>query len=240
MKAKPSARLRLRSTPKRQAAPSSKAAHTIFLVEDHPVFRQGLVQLINREADLQVCGHASTVEDAIKSIRRLRPDLVLVDITLPGRSGLDLIRDLRTVDRKTKLLAVSMHDEALYADRVMRAGGDGYIMKQEDPEEVVVAIRDVLSGHIYLSEEVLAGMSASPGTSAPKAGETRIDRLSDCELAVLESLGRGRSSQETAKQLRLNEHMVIKSCAAIKQKLGLKSDNELIRYAVCWVETGET
>src|SRR5208283_1995201 len=122
----------------------------IYLVEDHPTFRQGVIQILNSEKYLKVCGAAGTVNQALPAIARTKPDLVLVDISLPGRSGLELIKELRSVDRKVKLLVISMHDEALYAARVLRAGGDGYIMKQEDPDEIVRAIRDVLAGRIYV------------------------------------------------------------------------------------------
>jgi DNA-binding NarL/FixJ family response regulator len=128
----------------------------VFLVEDDPVFRVGMVKVINQERDLEVCGQAEDAESAYGEIIRLEPDIVLVDISLPGKSGLALIKELRKVHRQVKLLAVSIQDEALYANQVMRAGGDGYIMKQEGPREVVDAVRDVLAGHIYLSEQVMA------------------------------------------------------------------------------------
>ena len=169
---------------------------------------------------------------------RLKPHLVVVDISLPGMSGLELIKELRARNGGVKLLVVSMHDEALYADRVLRAGGDGYIMKQEDPEEIVHAIRDVLDGHIYVSEEVLAGRpKAAPASPAPaKAGP--IEQLTDAELEILELLGRGKSNAEIAHQLGLNGKTVLADCKRIEKKLNLKHTHELLRYAVCWVETG--
>jgi DNA-binding NarL/FixJ family response regulator len=121
------------------------------------VFREGLVQTIKRQADLTICGQSGGAEKALQDIPRLKPELVLVDITLSGKSGLELIKDVRAQNSKVKLLVLSMHDEARYADRVLRAGGDGYILRKEDPEEIVQAIRDVLGGHIYVSEEVMAG-----------------------------------------------------------------------------------
>ena len=124
------------------------------MVEDHPTFCEGLAQILNGEPDLVVCGEAGTATEAFSQITELRPDLVLVDITLPDKSGLELIKELRQSGSKAKLLVLSMHDEALYAERVLRAGGDGYIMKQEDPEEIIRAIRDVLGGRIYVSEDV--------------------------------------------------------------------------------------
>ena len=211
----------------------------MFIVEDHPAFREGLVQILNCEEDLTVCGKAGDAIQAFKSISQLEPDLVLVDITLPGKSGLELIKEIRMVNRKVKLLVISMHDEALYADRVLRAGGDGYIMKQEDPEEILNAIRDVLAGRIYVSEAVMASQSGvKKGAEVPKARS--IDLLADSELEILGLLGRGRSNHEIARELKISAGDVGSKCAEIKKKLGLKRTNELIRYAVCWVETGAT
>jgi len=208
----------------------------IFIVEDHPVFREGLVQIISGEKDLSVCGEAGDADHALEAIARLKPDLVLVDITLPGKSGLELIKELRSRDSKVRILVVSMHYEALYADRVLRAGGDGYIMKQEDPEEIIHAIRDVLGGHIYVSEEVLAS-TAKVALKRIAEPETRpLDQLTDLELNILELLGRGKNSQEIARQLHFDVRKIMAQCAQMRRKLELKSDNALIRFAVFWVE----
>jgi DNA-binding NarL/FixJ family response regulator len=210
----------------------------IFIVEDHPVFREGLVQIISGEKDLSVCGEAGDAEHAFQAIARLKPDLVLVDITLPGKSGLELIKELRSRNRKVRILVVSMHDEALYVDRVLRAGGDGYIMKQVDPEEIVHAIRDVLGGHIYVSEEVLAS-TAKVSLKRISEPETRpLDQLTDLELNILELLGRGKNSQEIARQLHFDVRKIIAHCAQMRRKLRLKSDNALVRFAAFWVEDG--
>jgi DNA-binding NarL/FixJ family response regulator len=205
----------------------------IFLVEDHPVFRDGLKTLLNSETDLTVCGEAGDARQGLKSILRLKPDLAVVDLGLPGKSGLELIREIRGLKLGTKLLVVSMFDEALYAQRVLRAGGDGYIMKQEDPQEIVHAIRDVLGGHIYVSEEVFARGAASHPSPA-KAGV--LDQLTDSELEVLEGLGLGKSSQAIARQTGLSTAEVATHCKSIRGKLKLKTTNALVRYAVCWVE----
>jgi len=210
----------------------------VFIVEDHPVFREGLTHIVNAEEDLTVCGEASDAEQALPDIARLKPHLVVVDISLPGMSGLELIKELRARNGGVKLLVVSMHVEALYADRVLRAGGDGYIMKQEDPEEIIHAIRDVLDGHIYVSEEVLAsGPKAAPTRPAQAKGGP-IEQLTDAELEILELLGRGKSNSEIARQLGLNGKTVLADCKRIQKKLNLKHTHELLRYAVCWVETG--
>src|ERR1017187_9345209 len=173
----------------------SPSPQTIYIVEDHPVFREGLAQLVKAEQDLTVCGQAGDAAQALRTITRLKPDLVLVDITLPGKSGLELIKELRSRNRKVKLLVLSMHDEALYADRVLRAGGDGYIMKQEDPEEVVHAIRDVLGGRIYVSEEVLGGGKKRPQARGGSESKSRpLAQATDMELEVLELLGEGKTN----------------------------------------------
>ena len=214
------------------------AAKTVFIVDDHPVFREGLAQVIEGEEDLKVCGEAGDAEHALAAIPRCKPDLVLVDISLPGKSGLDLIKAVRARNGGVKLLVVSMHDEALYADRVLRSGGDGYVMKQEDPQEIVRAIRDVLGGHIYVSEEVVSGR---PKAAAPRGSEPKdrpLAQLTDVELETLELLGQGKTNREIARQLHLGAATVAAHCTQIRRKLKLKSINALIRHAVCWVEAG--
>jgi DNA-binding NarL/FixJ family response regulator len=208
----------------------------VFIVEDHPVFRQGLAQMINHEKDLTVCGEANDSETARKRIPRATPNIVLVDISLPGKSGLDLIKGLRTTHPEMKLLVVSMHDEAVYANRVLRAGGDGYIMKQEDPDEILQAIRDVLRGHTYVSETILAG--GKKGAVPKTARNHALDLLSDSELEILELLGWGKSNEEIGRQLRLKPRVVGNQVKAIGRKLGMGTTHALIRFAVCWVEGG--
>jgi DNA-binding NarL/FixJ family response regulator len=228
------------------SAPSNPKTgrRNIFIVEDHPVFREGLAQVLNGEPDLSVCGMAGDVPQALKEIACLKPQLVLVDIGLPGQSGLELIKKLRSVDKQTKLLVLSMHDEALYADRVLRAGGDGYIMKQEDPEEILHAIRDVLGGHIYVSEEVLGASGARTngnGSShaAPAKRANALAELTDSELELLEQFGLGKSNEEVAAELGLSAAEIATQSSRLKTKLKLKTDNALIRFAVCWAEKGE-
>ena len=210
----------------------------VFIVEDHPVFREGLVRMLSREKDLEICGEAGDYEAGIKGIQRLKPDLVLVDLELPGKSGLDLIKKVRSSKQVVKMLVVSMYDEALYADRVLRAGGDGYIMKEESPDEIIYAIRDVLDGHIYVSEEVMDG-TAEPSAKIPAEPEQRpLDHLTDLELNVLELLGRGQNNDEIADKLGLKSKEVASHSVQVRKKLKLKTDNALIHYAVRWVETG--
>jgi DNA-binding NarL/FixJ family response regulator len=205
----------------------------IFLVEDHPVFRDGLAKLLNAENDLTVCGEAGDAKQGLKSIAKLRPDLAVVDLGLPGKSGLELIKEIRAAKIPVKILVVSMFDEALYAQRVLRAGGDGYIMKQEDPEEIIHAIRDVLDGHIYVTEDVFAAESSPEKTEAEASG---LDLLTDSELEVLELLGHGKSTPEITEALGLTGAEVNRHSSSIRRKLKLTSTNALIRYADCWVE----
>jgi len=221
----------------------SKAIHKtpskkVFIVEDHPVFREGLANLLKRERDLVVCGQAADFDDALSGISRLQPDLVLVDISLPGKSGLDLIKDLRAGKKPVKILVISMHDEAVYANRVLRLGGDGYIMKQEDPSEIVHAIRDVLGGHLYLSEAVLARQATTKPARLRVRASSTLDELTDRQLRVLEKLGQGRSHKEIAGELGVTTKEVRAESIAIRRALKIGSENALIRFAVCWVESG--
>jgi len=217
-----------------------KAANRrVFIVEDHPVFREGLVRMLSTERDLEVCGEAGDFEKGLNGIKQHKPDLVLVDLELPGKSGLDLIKRVRSLKLPVKLLVVSMYDEALYADRVLRAGGDGYIMKEESPDEIIHAIRDVLDGHIYVSEEVMTGNAkVAPKFEAEPEKQRPLDHLTDLELNVLELLGRGQNNNEIADKLGLKAKEIASHCTQVRKKLKLKTENALIRYAVCWVETG--
>lgn len=208
----------------------------IFLVEDHPIFRDGLSKLLNAEEDLTVCGEAGDAKTGLKSIIKHKPALVVVDIGLPGKSGLELIKEIRALKLSTKLLAVSMFDEAVYAQRVLRAGGDGYVMKQEDPEVIVLAIRDVLAGHIYVSEDVFASESTKQAVTKKAVP---LDQLTDSELEVLELLGQGKSAEEISTKAGLSVDEVAAHNDSIRRKLKLKTDNALIRFAVCWVEDSQ-
>src|SRR5208283_5144859 len=175
-------KLRLKPAAKAGKIHSSGLRRKVFIVEDHPTFREGLVQILSGQKDLIVCGQAGDADRALHAIARLDPDLVLVDITLPGKSGLELIKELRLQNSKVRILVVSMHEEALYADRVLRAGGDGYIMKQEDPEEIVHAIRDVLAGRIYVSEQVMENPSKAPKKRPARPTPCSVEQLTDSEL----------------------------------------------------------
>lgn len=210
----------------------------MFIVEDHPVFREGLLRLLQAESGLEVCGEAGNYESGLDGIRKARPDIALVDLELPDKSGLELIKKVRSLKLTVKLLVVSMYDEALYADRVLRAGGDGYIMKEENPQEIIHAIHDVLEGRIYVSEDVMSGGSGTSSKPDAKADRRPLDDLTDLELRILELLGQGKGDLEIAEQLHLKVTEMERHYSQLRKKLKLKSNNALVRYAVCWVEKG--
>ena len=210
----------------------AKGRKRILIVDDHPMMREGLAQLINHEADLCVSSQADNASQALEAIAVATPDLALVDISLPDRSGLELIKDLHTLYPALPLLVVSMHDEALYAERVLRAGGRGYIMKQEGGKKLMQAIRQVLSGQIYVSEKMSAKiLEIFSGRRTDKA-HSPVERLSDREFEVFQLIGQGEGTREIAERLRLSIKTVEVHRANIKKKLELKSGADLVRYAI--------
>ena len=207
----------------------------VFIVDDHPVFREGLAGIIRQRPDLRVCGEADEGAKAFEEIRRLRPDIVVTDISLPGKSGLELLRDLQAFRPGLPVLVISMHDETLYAERVLKAGGRGYIMKQEGPEKILQAIARVLSGHVYLSEKMSAGILEQivhPG-SRPKTSP--IGKLTDREFEILRLIGEGKDGHQIAKDLRLSIKTVNCHRTHIKERLGLKNATALVHFASRWV-----
>jgi DNA-binding NarL/FixJ family response regulator len=218
------------SKPRKKKPESNKSR--IFLVEDHPVFREGFSTLLRSEESLTLCGEAGNATEALKSIIKLKPDLAVVDLGLPGKSGLELIKEIRALKLPVKLLVVSMFDEAIYAQRVLRAGGDGYVMKQEDPEVIVLAIQDVLAGHIYVSEDVFDN-ELSKRPFEKKAAS--LDLLTDSEIEVLELIGEGKNKHVISLQAGLSDAEVTTHCNSIRRKLKLESNDALIHYAACWV-----
>ena len=213
-----------------------KEQKRIFIVDDHPVFREGLVGLVKREPSLSICGEADNAPEALDAIKRLTPELVLADISLPGKSGLELIKDILAVCPDTAVLVISMHDETLYAERVLRAGGRGYIMKQEGPERILQAIRHVLDGQLYLSGKMsIRILDAFSGRRAKTSSP--IARLTDRELEIVQLIGEGKDSHTIARELHLSVKTVDAHRGHIKAKLNLSSGTELICYAARWVET---
>jgi len=210
----------------------------VFILDDHPMMRQGLCQLIEAEPDLSVCGEAETAGNAFEAITALKPDLVLADISLPDKNGLELIKDVQSVAPGLAVLVISMHDESLYAERVLRAGGRGYIMKQEGGKKLMQAIRQVLSGQIYVSEKMSATILELFSGRRAEAESAPVGKLSDREFEVFQLIGQGKSTKEIAAGLHLSAKTVEVHRINIKQKLDLKSAPELIRYAVRWIESG--
>jgi DNA-binding NarL/FixJ family response regulator len=208
----------------------------VFIVEDHPIFRLGLRELINQEDDLFVCGESDDVGKALKEIQRLRPDLAIVDISLKGRSGIDLVKDLGADCKDLPVLVLSMYDETLYAERALQAGAKGYIMKQETSESIVKAVRSVLGGKMYLSENVMGDILGRFVGKPATAEKTPIARLTDRELEVFRLIGQGLTTNQIAKQLSLSGKTIGTYRERIKEKLNLKNAAELTRHAVRWLE----
>ncbi len=211
----------------------------LLIVDDHPIMRQGLMALLNSEADLTVCGQASTAPQGLAAARELQPDLAIVDISLKGVSGIDLIRDLRNFLPKLPILVLSMHDEALYAERALRAGARGYVMKQEATENIAAAIRRVLAGHLYVSSSVtsqLVGRFVGGGEAKEIATSAdAVANLSNRELQVLQLIGRGRGTRAIAEEMKISVKTVETYRANLKEKLKLRDAPELMCYAVKWV-----
>lgn len=219
----------------KQKPPGRGGARKIFIVDDHPLFREGLAALIGRETDLALCGFAADARQALAEAERCAPDIALVDISLPGRSGLELIKELKIRCPRTLVLVISMHEESLYAERAVRSGGNGYVMKQEGPEKILHAIRQVLAGQIYLSSTISARILGALSGRRPKA-DSPIARLSDRELEVLLLIGQGKDSHAIARALHLSPKTIDAHRGNIKEKLELKNATELICYAARWVE----
>lgn len=221
-------------TPARSDQPSKRS---VLIVDDHPVVRQGLAQLINQEQDLEVRGHAEDAYQAMQAIKEVRPDMVIVDISLKDTSGMDLIKDMKIQYPSLPILILSMHDESLYAERALRAGARGYIMKHEATERVITAIRRVLAGEIYVSDTMAAKMVSKLATGAAPQTASPVEGLSDRELEVFRLIGEGHKTRDVADKLHLSIKTIETYRAHIKEKLGFKDGNELFRSAVEWVNS---
>ena len=211
----------------------------VFIVDDHPIVRQGLTQMINQEADLTVCGEAEEAQVALQAVAELHPDLVLVDLSLKGGSGLELIKALRARQSTLPVLVVSMHDESLYVERALRAGARGYIMKHEATDIMMNAIRRVLRGEIYVSDKMMTKLLGRFVLDSPDTGTSVLERLSNRELEVFRLIGEGHSTRHIAAVLHVSIKTVESHRAHIKEKLQLNDTVELVRYAMQWVESGQ-
>jgi len=211
----------------------------ILIVDDHPLFREGLRQMIDRNPELSVCGEAADAEEALRLVPELRPDLALVDISLGGSNGIDLIKTLKGKYDDLPILVVSMHDESLYAERALRAGAMGYVMKHEPAKTVKAAISKVLGGDIYLSEKMSTSMLSKlvRGKTADQP-VSPLQTLSDRELEVFGLLGQGKGTRLIAEELNLTIATINSFRARIKEKLQLKSSTEVMLHAIQWVREG--
>jgi DNA-binding NarL/FixJ family response regulator len=215
-------------------APTAPAKRRVFIVDDHPIVRQGLALLINREADLSVCGDAEEAATALLRIEAMHPDIVLVDISLNGPDGLDLLKSVRGQNLRLPVLILSMLDETMYAERALRAGANGYIMKQEATEKVLVAIRRILGGDVYVSDRVAKLMMHHFVGGGQAHDESPVAGLTDRELEVFRLIGDGRGTRQIAEELHISIKTVESYQAHIKEKLGLRNARELVQTAIQW------
>jgi len=216
--------------------PAPQTRRRILLVDDHPLTRHGIAQLIGQQPDLVVCGEAGSAEQALDSVRSLRPELVLLDVTLPGKPGLELVKDLTTTFPNVAVLVFSMHEETVYADRVLRAGARGYLMKSAGGDELVKAIRLVLAGKVYLSEDLSATILDNL-SGTPRRPPGVLSVLSDREFEVFQLVGEGLPTREIGLRLHISGKTVEAHRLRIREKLDLKSPSELTKYAVRWTGT---
>ena len=220
--------------------PVQTAKKAVLVVDDHPLMRQGLALLINQQQDMQVCGEAEEAQAAMHAIAHLHPDIMILDISLTGPDGLELLKNIRATSPDLPVLILSMHDEAIYAERALRAGANGYIMKQEATEKVLIAVRRILNGEVYLSECMSNKMLQQYIGGAPRMIQSRIASLSDRELEVFRMIGEGRATREIAEDLHLSVKTVETYQAHIKDKLALRSGRELIQHAIQWKMSEKT
>jgi len=209
----------------------------VLIVDDHPMMRSGLAQLVGNEGDLKIYAEADNAAQALSIATSQKLDLILLDISLPDKNGLELIKDIRALRPNLPILAVSMHDENLYAERVLRAGGRGYIMKQEGGKKLLEAIRQVLAGQIYVSQKISAGILETFSGRQVDAASFPVQQLSDREFEVFQMIGQGQSTREIAGHLHLSVKTVEVHRLNIKKKLKLKTATDLVRHAVRWLET---
>jgi DNA-binding NarL/FixJ family response regulator len=229
--------MKVTSKPQLRVKPSIKR-RSILLVDDHPAVREGVAVAILQTDDLAVCGHAASASKAMAEIARLKPDAVLVDISLENSNGIELIKDIRSrYSGKLAVLVLSMHDEALYAERVLRAGARGYLMKNQSMKTVIEALRKVLDGGVYLSEEMTTRIMGSYARLGEPAKRPAVESLSDRELEVFQLLSEGHATREIAAMLHLSKKTVSCYQQSIRKKLNLKNATELVQHAVHWAAT---
>jgi DNA-binding NarL/FixJ family response regulator len=218
-------------------APPAAVRRRIYLLDDHSLVREGLTKLIEQEPDLCVCAEASDAAEALDGIRRTLPDAVVVDIQLPGNSGLELIKRIQDLDNPPPVLVLSMHDEAIYARRALRAGALGYVMKRESSGKVIMGLRTILGGQIFVSGAIASQAAEHFLRNRGASAGSPVDCLTDREIEVFRRIGQGHETRRIAEDFRLSLKTVQTHCAHIKEKLGLENATVLMREAVRWVES---
>ncbi len=227
----------LRPPDRRRPARDPHRKARVLLVDDHPIVREGLARVIDQEADLMVCGTAVNGREALAAVANARPDIAVVDVSLEGSHGIDLVKELKGRHPELSVLMLSMHDEALYAERALRAGAKGYVMKREPPQKLLQAVRKVLQGGLSFSEAVTARMLQRVSRNPAREVRLPIERLSDRELEVLELIGRGRTTRQIADELHVSMKTVQAHREHLKEKLEIPDATSLVRFAVHWVES---
>ncbi|MCA9409786.1 MAG: response regulator transcription factor [Candidatus Omnitrophica bacterium] len=214
-----------------QSPPKSR----VLIVDDHPLVRAGLKSLIEEESDLDVCGEAEGYSQALGLLEKLDPDLMVVDISIKDGNGLELVQTAKSIKPELKMIVASVHDEALYAERVLHAGAVGYVNKEAATEKIVEAIRSVLRGKVYLSEEMTERLLLNAAQVSQSQERSPLEKLSNRELEVFEMIGNGLSTKEIAEKIHLSVKTIETYRDNLKKKLNLQSGNELLRYAIQWV-----
>jgi DNA-binding NarL/FixJ family response regulator len=217
-------------------AKASRQKRKVFVVDDHAIVREGLSTIINQQPDLMVCGAAEDAQTALKAVTTLHPDLVIVDISLKGVNGIELIKQIQQRDEEIPILVLSMHDESLYVERVLRAGARGYIMKQEGTEKVVTAIQRILAGEVYVSETMGTKLLGTFRTKGVDRNGRSVERLSDRELEVFRLIGQGYKTRHIADTLHVSVKTIETYRENIKQKMNFTNSTELLRHAIQWVQ----
>ena len=236
MKSKPTGRNKPPAKTSRAATRNDMQGKRVFIVDDHPMMRESMSRLIGGEPGLMCCGGASSAEEAISEIARCKPDLVITDITLPNRSGLDLIKDVAAMFSEVLVVVYSMHDEMFYAERALRAGARGYLMKEAGSEKMLEAIHVVLAGEVSVSPKIAAKILNLASGPKPRGSNSPVEKLTDREFDIYQLIGNGKTTKEIAQQLHISPKTVAVHREHIKEKLGIASAAELTHQAIRWAE----
>ena len=222
-----------------QATPTAATGKRLLVVDDHPVFRHGICQLLEQFSEVAVCGEAANAQHALEAMRQLKPEVVLMDVSMPGTNGIELIKHMLAEQPALLIIMISMHDESLYALRALRAGAKGYVMKQQAMENIMEALRKVIGGGIYISPQFAEKLIFKTIQGSECDLGSPVDKLSDRELEVLQLFGRNKTTREIAEALHLSVKTVETHRLHIKEKLGFKDADEMMKFAIEWVELSE-